>query len=85
MQDNSRPYLVAVKDVYEMHSLASAYPAGTIYVVNNKCYVSCEDGSFVFFDSVAAAPVVALFDSAITIPVVEETKTSYPDEDTYRI
>lgn len=72
MQDNSKPYIFAVKDVNEMYSLASRYPAGTIYVVNNRCYISCGDGSF------------ALFDTAATTPV-EETKPSYLDEDAYRI
>lgn len=73
MQDNFRPYLVAVKDVYEMRSLASIYPAGTIYIVNNRCYISCKDGSF------------ALYDSAVSTPVEEETKLLYLNEDTYRI
>lgn len=73
MQDNSKPCIFAVKDVYEMYSLASRYPTGTIYVVNNRCYISCENGSF------------ALFDTAATPLVEEETRPSYLDEDTYRI
>lgn len=82
MQDNSRPCIFAVKDVHEMHSLASVYPAGTIYVVDNRCYISCGDGSFAFFDSVASTPVV---EETKTSYPAEETRTSYPDEDTYRI
>lgn len=74
MQDNSKPCIFAVKDVYEMYSLASGYPAGTIYVVNNnRCYISCGDGSF------------ALFNLMVTTLVEEEIKPSYLDEDTYRI
>lgn len=86
MQDNSKLCIFAVKDVYEMHSVASRYPAGTIYVINNnRYYISCEDGSFAPFGWVATTPVVTLFDSAAATPTVEETRTSYPDEDTYRI
>lgn len=73
MQDNSKPCVFAVRDVYEMYSLASVYPTGTIYVVNNnRCYISCGDGSFAPFDPVATT-------------LAEETKPSYLDEDTYRI
>lgn len=85
MQDDSKPCIFAAKDVYEMHSLASVYPAGTIYIVNNRCYISCEDGSLAPFGWVATTPVTTLFDSAAATPMVEETRTSYPDEDTYRI
>ena len=74
MKDSFKPCIVAVEDVYEMHSLASKYPIGTIYIVDNenKCYISCGNGGFTFYDSVATTPV-------------EEAKKSYPDEDTYRI
>ena len=86
MQDNSRPYIFVVKDVHEMNSLASRYPAGTIYVVNNnRYYISCEDSSLAPFGWVATTPVITLFDATATTPMVEETRTSYPDEDTYRI
>lgn len=86
MQDNSKPCIFAVKDVYEMHSVASRHPADTIYVVNNnRYYISCEDGSLAPFGWVATTPVTTLFDSAAATPMVEKTRTSYPDEDTYRI
>lgn len=86
MQDNSKPCIFAVKDVYEMHSVASRYPVGTIYVVNNnRYYISCEDGSLAPFGWIATTPVITFFDPAAATPTIEEIRTSHPDEDTYRI